>query len=171
MSINLPLIKLIKGDITTFEGDAIVNAANNNLWMGAGVAGAIKKKGGIEIEKEAVSKGPISIGDAIETNAGNLKCKYVIHGAVMGSDLKTDEKKIKMATINSLKRAEKLGLKTIAFPAFGTGVGGFSFIECARVMKRAIEEYFSIGESTLKEIYFYLFTEDAFQSFQEIFLS
>ncbi len=171
MSISLPLIKLIKGDITTFEGDAIVNAANNHLWMGAGVAGAIKRKGGMEIEKEAVSKGPIPIGEAVVTGAGELNCKYVIHGAVMGRDLKTDAQKIGMATINSLRRAEELGLSTIAFPAFGTGVGGFSFTECARVMKSALEEYFSEKKSSLKEIYFYLFTEESFHSFQEIFLS
>lgn len=171
MSSHLPLIKLIKGDITTFEGDAVVNASNNHLWMGAGVAGAIKKKGGIEIEKEAVSKGPIPVGEAVATSAGKLHCKYVIHGAVMGRDFKTDAQKIKMATINSLKRAEELGLKSIAFPAFGTGVGGFPFPECARIMKEAIEEHFSGGESTLKEINFYLFTEDAFQSFQEVFLA
>ncbi len=170
MSEKLPLIKLIKGDITTFEGDAIVNAANNHLWMGAGVAGAIKKKGGTEIEKEAVSKGPIPIGEAIVTGAGKLKCKYVIHGAVMGRDLKTDAEKIKLATINSLKRADELKLDSIAFPAFGTGVGGFPFRDCARVMKSAIEDYFSQHESSLKEVYFYLYGEDAFQAFQEIFL-
>ena len=113
-------IKFVKGDITDMEVDAIVNAANNELWMGGGVAGAIKRKGGIEIEEEAVKKGPIPVGEAIVTGAGKLKAKYVIHGAVMGRDLQTDAEKIKNATINSLKRAEELGLKSIAFPAFGT---------------------------------------------------
>ena len=118
-------IKLIQGDITDQEVDAIVNAANNHLWMGAGVAGAIKRKGGREIEDEAMKKGPIPIGEAVITSAGKLKAKYVIHAAVMGQDLTTNEEYIKNATLNSLKRAEELKIKSIAFLAFGTGVGGF----------------------------------------------
>ena len=96
-------IKLVQGDITDQEVDAIVNAANNHLWMGAGVAGAIKRKGGKEIEDEAMNKGPIPIGEAVVTCAGKLKAKYVIHAAVMGQDLITNEEYIKNATLNSLK--------------------------------------------------------------------
>ncbi|MCM8763108.1 MAG: macro domain-containing protein, partial [Candidatus Omnitrophica bacterium] len=96
-------IKVIEGDITDLAVDAIVNAANNKLVMGGGVAGAIKKKGGKEIEEEAVKKGPIKIGEAIETKAGRLKAKYVIHAATMGLDFKTDEIKIRNSCANSLK--------------------------------------------------------------------
>jgi len=127
-------IKLIQGDITDQEVDAIVNAANNHLWMGAGVAGAIKRKGGNQIEDEAMKKGPIPIDEAIVTSAGKLKAKYVIHAAVMGQDLITNEEYIKNATLNSLKRAEELKIKSIAFPAFGTGVGGFPLDRCAQIM-------------------------------------
>ncbi|MGB3093303.1 MAG: macro domain-containing protein, partial [Candidatus Zixiibacteriota bacterium] len=90
-------IKLVQGDITEQEIDAVVNAANNHLWMGVGVAGAIKRKGGIEIEREAMSKGPIPVGEAVVTKAGSLKAKYVIHAAVMGQDLTTNGEHIKNA--------------------------------------------------------------------------
>lgn len=161
-------ISIIKGDITTFEGDAIVNAANNQLWMGGGVAGAIKRVGGSEIEIEAVSKGPIPIGGAVTTSAGKLKAKYVIHAAVMGRDLKTSEEYIRTATINTLKEAEKLKIKSIAFPALGTGVGGFPYEECAKIMKKAIEE--SEKEfKYLQEVVFYLFDDEAYQTFKKVF--
>ena len=118
-------IILIQGDITDYKTDAIVNAANNELWMGSGVAGAIKAKGGIEIEEEAKAKGPIKVGEAVATTAGKLKAKFVIHAAVMGQDSKTNENYIRNATLSSLKEAEELNLSSIAFPALGTGVGGF----------------------------------------------
>ncbi len=161
-------IEIRKGDITTFEGDAIVNAANNQLWMGGGVAGAIKRVGGQEIEKEAVSKGPIPIGGAISTSAGKLRVKSVIHAAVMGRDLKTSGDYIKAATINALKEAEKLKLRTIAFPALGTGVGGFPYEECARIMKESIEEM-EKEISSVQEIVFYLFDQEAFEVFKKVF--
>src|SRR3989337_1644406 len=91
---NNKKIVLILGDITDSETDAIVNAANDHLWMGSGVAGAIKAKGGVEIEQEAKAKGPIPIGEAVAKSAGKLKAKYVIHAAVMGQDLQTNEKYI-----------------------------------------------------------------------------
>ncbi|MCK4224868.1 MAG: macro domain-containing protein [candidate division Zixibacteria bacterium] len=154
-------IKLIQGDITEQEVDAIVNAANNHLWMGVGVAGAIKRKGGIEIEKEAMSKGPIPVGEAVVTKAGSLKAKYVIHAAVMGQDLITNEEHIRNATLNSLKRAEELKIKSIAFPAFGTGVGGFPVDECARIMLAEVKN-FSKNAKSLKEIRFVLFDKKSY---------
>ena len=125
-------IEIIEGDITRVSADALVNAANNYLWMGAGVAGAIKKAGGKEIEEEAVRKGPIPVGAVVETSAGRLPVKFIIHAAVMGQDLRTSAAIIKQATVNSLRKAEELGLKSIAFPALGTGVGGFSLEECSQ---------------------------------------
>ncbi|MCJ7578270.1 MAG: macro domain-containing protein [candidate division Zixibacteria bacterium] len=154
-------IKLVQGDITDLEVDAIVNAANNHLWMGAGVAGAIKQKGGKEIEDEAMKKGPIPIGEAVVTSAGKLKAKYVIHAAVMGQDLVTNEEYIKNATLNSLKRAEELKIKSIAFPAFGTGVGGFPIDRCAQIMLDQVKD-FSKKIKYLKEVLFVLFDKKSY---------
>jgi O-acetyl-ADP-ribose deacetylase len=98
------LLEVIHGDITECSVDAVVNAANNYLWMGAGVAGAIKRKGGQVIEDEAVRQGPIPVGEAIVTSAGALKARYVIHAAAMGQDLVTNAEMIRQATINSLAR-------------------------------------------------------------------
>lgn len=154
-------IKLIQGDITDQETDVIVNAANNHLWMGAGVAGAIKRKGGREIEDEAMEKGPIPIGEAVVTSAGKLKAKYVIHAAVMGQDLVTNEEYIKNATLNSLKRAEELKIKSIAFPAFGTGVGGFPIDRCAQIMLDQVKD-FSKKTKYLREVLFVLFDKKSY---------
>ncbi|MFZ2937841.1 MAG: macro domain-containing protein, partial [Candidatus Omnitrophota bacterium] len=107
MKIKNTEIMIIQGDITTLKVDAIVNAANNELVMGGGVAGAIKKKGGKIIEEEALKKGPIKIGEAVVTSAGKLPVKYVIHAATMGMDFKTDELKIRNSCLSALKVAEK----------------------------------------------------------------
>ncbi|MEW6069432.1 MAG: macro domain-containing protein [Candidatus Thermoplasmatota archaeon] len=160
-------IELYFGDITDLEVDAIVNAANNHFFMGAGVAGAIKRKGGVEIEKEAVSKGPVEVGEAVVTSAGKLKCKYVIHAAVMGLDFKTDENKIRKATENALKRAEELKIKSIAFPAFGTGVGRFSVSECAKIMVNVVKEHLK-GKSCLEKVVFALFSEEIYEKFEKV---
>ena len=142
-SIDISGARLIleKGNIALEESDAIVNAANNVLWMGSGVAGAIKKEGGGEIEEEAVSKGPIDIGEAILTGGGQLKSKYVIHAAVMGQDLSTDADIVKRALKSSLDLAEQEGLNSLSIPALGTGVGGFSIDACAEIMVREIIEF------------------------------
>ena len=100
-------IKIMQGDITELKVDAIVNAANNKLVMGGGVAGAIKKKGGKAIEEEATKLGPIKIGESVATSAGSLPAKYVIHAATMGLDFKTDEIKIRASCASALKVAEK----------------------------------------------------------------
>src|SRR5918992_207088 len=127
-------LEVVDGDITALDVDAIANAAKNVLWMGAGVAGAIKRAGGEEIEREAVSKGPIEVGDAVATGAGRLHAKHVIHGAVMGQDLETNADLVRRTTRRCLEVAEEVGAESLAFPAFGTGVGGLPFDECARVM-------------------------------------
>jgi len=159
-------ITLYQGDITQLDTDVIVNAANNHLWMGAGVAGAIKRAGGAEIEQEAVSKGPILVGEAVVTGAGRLKARYVIHAAAMGQDLRTDAEKIRAATANSLKQAEELGLKSIAFPALGTGVGGFPYEEAAKVMIQTIREHLA-GETSLEEVVLVLYGQRAYDAFAE----
>lgn len=146
-----------KGDITVSETDAIVNAANNHLWMGAGVAGAIKRIGGKIIEDEAVSKGPIEIGSAVETTPGNLNAKFIIHAAVMGQDLITSENYIRDATLNSLQLCERLKLKSVTFPAFGTGVGGFPREKCAEIM---LDIVFNFNPAILDEVHFCLFDDE-----------
>src|SRR6266542_6416076 len=117
-------LEVREGDITAVEIDAIANAANNHLWMGSGVAGAIKRAGGDEIEREAVAKGPIEVGDAVATGAGRLPARWVIHGAAMGADLRTDEELVRRTTRRCLEVADELGARSLALPAFGTGVGG-----------------------------------------------
>ena len=159
-------IEVYQGDITQLELDALVNAANNRLWMGGGVAGALKRAGGKEIEAEAVKKGPIPIGEAVVTGAGKLKAKYIIHAAVMGQDLKTDAEKLRQATKNSLLRADELGIKSIAFPALGTGVGGFPLNECARIMIDEVRRY-SAGKTGLEKAVFVLFGQPAYQAFKQ----
>ena len=164
-------ILFVRGDIAQQEADGIVNAANNHLWMGAGVAGAIKRAGGREIEAEAVAKGPIAIGEAVATGASRLKACYVIHAAVMGQDLRTDAEKIRRASQTTLRRADELGLRSIAFPALGTGVGGFSLDECARVMLDAVEAHAAAGTTSLEQVIFVLYDAPALQAFQRVWRS
>jgi len=161
-------IELFQGDITGLRVDAIVNAANNRFWMGGGVAGVIKRKGGSVIEKEAVAQGPKPVGEVVVTGGGDLSAKYVIHAAVMGQDLATNAQIISKATLNTLKKAEKLGVSSLAFPALGTGVGRFSLKECAKIM---LGETFNFlrkrKDIKLKSIIFALYDKEAFQAFEE----
>jgi O-acetyl-ADP-ribose deacetylase (regulator of RNase III) len=159
-------IEIYLGDITDLEVDAIVNAADNHLGMGGGVALAIKKRGGKIIEDEAVEQGPISIGDAIITTAGKLKSKYVIHAAAMGLDFRTDANKIKNAVINSLKRADELRIKSIAFPAIGTGIGHFPAKGAAEIMIDVVKKHVA-GQTNLDKIIFALFNRNTYNAFKE----
>ena len=153
-------ISVVLGDIADQETDAIVNAANNHLWMGAGVAGAIKHKGGAVIEQEAMAKGPIPVGTAVMTSAGALKAKRVIHAAVMGQDLRTNADLIQKATRGSFWLAEQEGLGSVSLPALGTGVGGFSVFHCASVMIGVAIELM-IKSTILREVRFVLHDEEA----------
>ena len=132
--INNNRLEVVKGDITAETTEAIVNAANNHFWMGAGVAGTIKQNGGEEIEQEAVAQGPVDVGQAVITSGGKLKAKYVIHAAVMGQDLHTDAAKITAAIRNTFRLAEQKQISSISVPALGTGVGGFSIYHCATIV-------------------------------------
>lgn len=161
-------IKIYSGDIVKAETDAIVNAANSQLWMGSGVAGAIKRAGGRIIEEEAVALGPIEIGEAIATTAGDLPHTYVIHAAGMGPDLQTSEEIVYQATLNGLFVADELGLSSVAFPAIGTGVGGLSIAACARAMHRALEEFAEEVES-VDEVHIVLFSKDDTEQFKQAF--
>lgn len=162
------VIRLVEGDITEQHADAVVNAANSALWMGAGVAGAIKRRGGKEIEDEAVAKGPIPIGEAVATGAGRLPARYVIHAAGMGPNLATDASKIRSSTLNSLVRADELHLESIAFPSIGTGVGGFPMRECAEIMLDEAKRFLTERETSLKEVRFVLWSKEAFEVFDDV---
>lgn len=167
MKIKNTKITVIQGDITALKVDAIVNAANNELVMGGGVAGAIKKKGGKVIEEDALKKGPIEIGTAIFTSAGKLPAKYVIHAATMGVDFKTDELKIRNSCFNALKVAEKLKVGSLAFPALGCGVGGFPLLASAKIMSQEVLKHLREEKTSLKEIIFCLFEKKAFEIFDK----
>lgn len=169
MKIKNTEFKIILADITELETEAIVNAANNELWMGGGVAGAIKKKGGKIIEEEAVKKGPIEIGGAVSTSAGVLKAKYVIHAATMGMDFKTDEVKVRSSCASALKEAERLKVKSIAFPALGCGVGGFPEVGSAKIMAQEVFRHiwFYYTQTSLREITFVLYDKKAYDIFNK----
>lgn len=161
-------IRLCLGDIAEYDGDAVANAANDRLWMGSGVAGALKRKGGDEIEIEAMRLGPIPRGSVVCTGGGRLKAKYVIHAAVMGQDLVTSGDIIREATKNVLAFCDDRNIRRIALPAFGTGVGGFSPEECARIMFSQILFHLGEEETDLEEIALFLYDEKTFNVFERI---
>ena len=156
-------LEVVEGDITKLDVDAIANAANDHLWMGAGVAGAIKCAGGEEIEREAVAKGPIPVGEAVVTGAGSLRALWVVHGAVMGQNLRTSAEIVRRTTASCLRVADELGASSLALPAFGTGVGGFPLDECARLM---VDEARRFEPSSLRHIVFAVFGDDARRAFE-----
>ncbi|NPA23299.1 MAG: macro domain-containing protein [Crenarchaeota archaeon] len=134
-------IVLEVGDLTEFSGDAIVNPANTRLVMGGGVAGAIRRRGGEEIEREAVSKGPCPIGKAVVTGAGKLKCRYVIHAPTVEEPASpSSPDKVYRATLAALEEAKRHGITSLAFPLMGAGVGGVSVEDSIRSMARAFSE-------------------------------
>lgn len=172
-------IELRQGDITKQPDiDAIVNAANTELWLGSGVAGAIARRGGPVIEREAVAQGPIRLGEAVATTAGSLPNKFVIHAAAMGyreedravpkrAGSLSSEAIIRDATMNSLAIADKSDCKSIAFPALATGVGGFPVGECASVMIRAARDYARRhSQCRVERVVFVLFSPSDFQVFE-----
>jgi O-acetyl-ADP-ribose deacetylase (regulator of RNase III) len=156
-------LEVVEGNIAELDVDAIANAANNHLWMGAGVAGAIKRAGGEEIEQEAVAQGPIAVGDAVATGGGRLKAQHVIHGAVMGQDLRTNAELVAQTTRRSLELADELGARSLALPAFGTGVGGFPLAECAEIMVREVRAH---EPASLERVVFAVYGDEAEAAFR-----
>lgn len=140
-SVGRTILEVASGDITGLDVDAITNAANTELWMGAGVAGAIKRAGGDAIEKEAMLQGPIAVGEAVATTGHDLKAKWVIHAAVMGPDLETSPDAIAKATTAALDCARRCRARSLALPAFGTGVGGLPVFQCASIMTAEVVRY------------------------------
>ena len=159
-------LELVQGDITAQETDAIVNAANNHLILGAGVAGAIRTKGGPDIQAECDRIGPIPIGEAAITTAGNLPARYVIHAASMG-DEPVSARSLRDSTANSLARADENALTSISFPAIGTGIGGFSLHEAAAIMLGTAKTHLD-GSTTLELIRFVLWSEDDYRAFDTV---
>src|SRR5215470_1221556 len=159
-------VTLQQGDITDADVDALVNAANTDLQLGAGVAGAIRRKGGPTIQQECYVIGPVPLGEAAITGGGQLKARYVIHAASMHLGGLTSEESLRAATINSLKRAAEKQLTSLAFPAIGTGVAGFPLTHCAQVMLEEVRIHLS-GPTSLQRVLFVLFDDPALQVFQQ----
>ena len=162
----MPAVEFQRGDITQAQVDAVVNAANTDLMLGAGVAGAIRRAGGPAIQEECDRIGPVALGEAAITGGGRLPAPYVIHAAGMrlGGGVSVDS--CRRATLNSLRRAEEKQLRSIAFPAIGAGVGGLEMRECARVMLGAVREHLQ-GKTSLERVVFVLFDESALRTFEE----
>jgi O-acetyl-ADP-ribose deacetylase (regulator of RNase III) len=160
-------ITLHEGDITEHEVDAIVNAANSALQLGAGVAGAIAAKGGPEIQSECDGHGPIEVGDAAATGAGALPARFVIHAAGMPPGGQATEASVRGSTRRSLELANEKGCKTIAIPAIGAGIAGFPMQRCAEIL---IEEARAAldAETTLEEVRFVLFGEPSYRVFEMV---
>jgi len=161
-------IEILQGDLTEIDCDAIVNAANNDLQLGGGVAGAIRRKGGGRIQDECNEIGTIPVGGAAITTGGDLKARYVIHAASMQLGGQTSAQSLRSATAYSLRIATQKSLKTIAFPAIGTGIAGFPVRECADIMLREVEKHFE-GPTSLEKVYFVLFDEDTLAVFKKAF--
>lgn len=160
-------VVLMQGDLTEMDTDAIVNAANNDLLLGGGVAGAIRRKGGEEIQRECNAIGSIPVGGAAITTGGKLKARYVIHAASMSLGGQTSAPALRASTAHTLRIAAEKGLKTIAFPAVGTGIAGFPMRECAEIMLAEVAAHLA-GPTTLERVYFVLFDDAALDAFREV---
>jgi O-acetyl-ADP-ribose deacetylase (regulator of RNase III) len=161
-------ILFLKGDITEMAVDAIVNAANTNLTMDAGLAVAIRRKAGKRIEEECERLAPIRLGEAAVTSGVKLKALFVIHAASMRTGEKATADSLRLATGASLMRAEEKGIQSMAFPAMGTGAAGFSVAECAPIMLKSVLEHTKVRTS-LEKIYFVLFDDAALKAFEETY--
>lgn len=159
-------IVIEQGDLTEMNTDAIVNAANNDLILGGGVAGSIRRKGGDEIQRECNKIGSIPVGYAAITPGGKLKARFVIHAASMRLGGTTSAEALRNSTAHCLKIAKERGLKTIAFPAVGTGIAGFPLEECAKVMLREATQHLR-GETSVETVHFVLFDNEAREIFQK----
>lgn len=155
-----------QGDLTEMATDAIVNAANNDLILGGGVAGAIRRKGGDDIQRECNEIGSIPVGYAALTTGGQLKARFVIHAASMRLGGATTAAALRSSTAHCLRIAKERGLKSIAFPAVGTGIAGFPLEECARIMLREAAEHLR-AETSIETVHFVLFDDDAKGIFQK----
>ena len=159
-------IVLEQGDLTEMDVDAVVNAANNDLKLGGGLAGVIRRKAGDAIQRECNEIGTIPVGGAAITSAGKLKARHIIHAASMQLGGLTTGHALRASTAHSLRIAAEKGLRTIAFPAIGTGIGGFPLSECAAIMLKEAAEHLK-KPTSLEKIYFVLFDQTAFSAFEK----
>jgi len=162
----LPLdrIEILQGDLTEIDADAIVNAANNELQLGGGVAGTIRRKGGSAIQTECDAIGSIPLGGAAITSGGKLKARYVIHAASMELGGRTSAATLRSSTAHALRIAAQKRLKSIAFPAVGTGIAQFPVRECADIMLREAAKHFE-QPTSIEKVYFVLFDQPAHATF------
>ena len=160
-------IILLQGDLTEMKVDAIVNAANNDLQLGGGVAGAIRRKGGEIIQRECNVIGSVPVGGAAITSGGNLPARYVIHAASMQLGGTTTARALRSSTAHSLRIAAENGLRSIAFPAVGSGIAGFPVSECAEIMLREATEHLK-KPTSLEKVYFVLFDAHALAAFEKV---
>jgi O-acetyl-ADP-ribose deacetylase (regulator of RNase III) len=160
-------IVLLEGDLTEQAVDAIVNAANSNLQLGAGVAGAIREKGGPSIQTECDRIGPIAVGEAAVTGAGKLPARFVIHAAGMALGGRADEPSVRSAMRAALERARERGCRSVAVPAIGAGIAGFPLQRCAELLLEEARRHLA-GETSLEEIRFVLFGEPAYRVFEMV---
>ena len=156
-------LEVLQADVTKLEVDAIANAANTGLMHGGGVAGAISRAGGPEIQRESDERAPIELGAAIETTAGELPARWVIHAATMELGGPTSAQIIEQATRSTLAKAEALGCRSLALVAFGTGVGGFPLEEAAGIMVGVAREH----DGSLERIVFAVHGDAAERAFSE----
>jgi O-acetyl-ADP-ribose deacetylase len=156
-------LEVIAADVTKLEVDAIANAANTMLRHGGGVAGAISRAGGPEVQRESDAKAPIGLGEAVETTAGDMPCRWVIHAATMELGGPTSAEIIERATRSTLAKAEELGARSLALVAFGTGVGGFPLDQAAQIMVGAAQGH----SGDLERIVFAVHGEEAERAFRD----
>lgn len=159
-------IVLQQGDLTEMDVDAIINAANNDLKLGGGLAGVIRRKAGPSVQRECDEIGAIPVGGAAITSAGKLKARHIIHAASMQLGGLTTGHALRASTAHSLRIAAEKGLRTIAFPAIGTGIGGFPLSECAAIMLKETVEHLKTPTS-LEKVYFILFDKPALSAFEK----
>jgi O-acetyl-ADP-ribose deacetylase (regulator of RNase III) len=165
---DAPRILIIAGDLVEQDVDAIVNAANNDLVLGGGVAGAIRSRGGPSIQEECDAHGPVKIGEAALTGAGELATRNVIHAASMALGGRTTADSLRSAMDNALRLAHEHAVKTIAIPAVGTGIAGFPMEECATVMAGSLRKALADGWKPA-EVRFVLFGDGARRTFEASF--
>jgi len=156
-------LEVLQADVTKLEVDAIANAANTQLRHGGGVAAAISRAGGPEVQRESAEKAPIGLGEAIETTAGDMPARYVIHVATMELGGPTSAEIIARATASTLRKADELGCRSLALVAFGTGVGGFPLEDAARLMVDAVRQH---EGSSLQRVVFAVHGNEAEQAFR-----
>jgi O-acetyl-ADP-ribose deacetylase (regulator of RNase III) len=166
--LHSPRIVIIAGDLVDQQVDAIVNAANNDLVLGAGVAGAIRRRGGPTIQQECDAHGPVRVGQAAVTNAGNLPAHHVIHAASMALGERTTAQSLTSSMEDAFRLAREHGVRSIAIPAVGTGIAGFPMHECARVMAACLHDALMKGWAP-DEVRFVLFGDDSKTAFEASF--